>query len=376
MPSLVLCYAAGDEAAARELARFLEANVDYQVSLDECRVRSDFDLIDAAERALSADAALVLLSPASVPKVWKRERWEPVFFGNAEEFATPLGFALLAECKFPELLRRRAFFDLSKDLRQGLREVKRWLMKGDVAAARTAAFPELRAAIGDWPGVAVEVAPDIARGFAAACAGDFESVHRIACHGRSAAGILGDIGQAIGARLPGNVEQNRAALVSDCAAHRRLFVLEWLAPAHRDMVNFGGRSSTILTADVGEPERVSQEAIGGAFLVSARDEAECAPLIGAATLWTYDLFQSDFDNGLRLGWALLTVLKSAGRFAESVEVLASMEQAARARNDDMALFKIEWEQSWTCEDSDAWGVRILPTAGEEVTQLSLFEQLA
>ena len=142
------------------------------------------------------------------------------------------------------------------------------------------------------------------------------------------------------------------------------------------MVNFGGRSSTILTADVGEPERVSQEVIGHAFLVSARDEAECAPLIGAATLWTYDLLQSDFDNGLRLGWALLTVLKSAGRFAESVEVLASMEQAARARNDDVALFKIEWEQSWTCEDSDAWGVRILPTAGEEVTQLSLFEQLA
>ena len=49
--------------------------------------------------------------------------------------------------------------------------------------------------------------------------------------------------------------------------------------------------------------------------------------------------------------------------------------AARARKDDLAIFKIEWEQSWLCEDSDSWGVRILPTAGEDVAQLSLFESL-
>lgn len=88
---------------------------------------------------------------------------------------------------------------------------------------------------------------------------------------------------------------------------------------------------------------------------------------------TCNLLQSDFAEGLRLGWALLAVLKSAGRFAESVEVLAAMEKAARARHDDMALYKIEWEQSWTSDDSDAWSVRILPTASEEVAQLNLFE---
>jgi hypothetical protein len=372
MPSLVFCYAPEDETAASELAHFLEANLAYRVSLEECRVRPDFDLIDAAERALSADAALILLSPASVPKTWKRERWEPVFFGNAEEFRTLIGFVLLRECKFPELFRRRHFFDLSRSFLQGSREVKHWLMRPEGIASHTDDFPELRAGIADWPGVSLDIAPDLSRDFASACAGDFEGVYCVACHGRSAAGILGDIGYAAELRLPGNIEQNRYALVTACATHRWLFVFEGMSAEYRDLVNFGGKSSVIVTSDEGAP-RLPVENIGAAFLVSTRDEALCGPLVGPATLLTYDLLQSDFAEGLRLGWALLAVLKSAGRFAESVEVLAAMEKAARARNDDMALYKIEWEQSWTSDDSDGWSVRILPTASEDVAQLSLFE---
>jgi hypothetical protein len=373
IPSLVFCYAPEDETAARELGRFLEANLACQVSLEECRVRPDFDLVDAAERALSADAALILLSPASVPKAWKRERWEPVFSGNAQEFGTPLGFVLLRECKFPELFRRRQFFDLSQNFLQGSRDVKHWLMRPEGATSRTEAFPELRASIADWPGVSCDLAPETARDFAFACAGGFAGVYRIACHGRSAAGILGDIGQAAGLRLPGNAAENRAALVSACATHRWLLVFEGLSAEHRELVNFGGKSSVIIAANTGEPPHIPLDDIGAAFLVSTRDDAQCAPLVGPATVLTYELLQSDFAAGLRLGWALLAVLKSAGRFAESVEVLAAMETAARARNDEMALYKIEWEQSWTSEDSDAWSVRILPTASEAVAQLSLFE---
>jgi hypothetical protein len=372
MPSLVFCYASEDETEARELARFLEANLAYEVSLEECRVRPDFDLIDAAERALSADAALILLSPASVPKTWKRERWEPVFSGNAQEFGTPLGFALLRECKFPELFRRRKFFDLSVNFLQGSRDVKHWLMRPEGVGSRTDAFPDLRAAIADAPGVSLGVAPDLARDCASTCAGDFEGVYCVACHGRSAAGVLGDIGYAAGLRLPGNAAQNRGAVVTACAAHRWLFVFEGLSAEHRELVNFGGKSSVVVTSDAGAP-RLPVEEIGAAFLVSVRDDARCGPLVGPATLLTYELLGSDFTAGLRLGWALLAVLKSAGRFAESVEVLAAMEAGARARNDDMALYKIEWEQSWTSDNSDAWSVRILPTASEEVAQLSLFE---
>jgi len=374
MPSLILCYAAEDEADARELARFLEANLPYDVSLDECRLRPDFDLIEAAERALSADAGRVLLSPASVPKIWKRERWEPVFFKKAADLNTPLAFALLRECRFPELLRRRRFFDLSRDFRQGSREVKQWLLRAEGTAARTADFPELRASIGDWPGVAEDVAPATAFAFAAACAGDFESVHRTSCAGRTAAGILGDIGHSLGLRLPGTVDQNRAAIVRDCASHRRLLILDRLAGSQRELVRFGGKSSLILTADTEAPTVTPLELIGEAFLVAARDDMQCEALIGPATAWTHELLDSDFEAGLRLGWSLLAVLKAAARFAESIEILAAMENAARARNDEMALFKIEWEQSWISEDSDTWGVRILPTAGADTVQLNLFEQ--
>jgi hypothetical protein len=183
------------------------------------------------------------------------------------------------------------------------------------------------------------------------------------------------MGHAAGLRLPGNAQQNRAALSAACAVHRWLFLLEWLPPEHREMVNFAGRSSFIIVANTGDPPVTPLDDIGAAFLVSARDDAHCAGLVGPASAWTYQLLHSDFEAGLRLGWALVAVLKSNGRFAESVEILAAMETAARARNDEMALFKIEWEQSWVSEDSDAWGVRILPTAGADVAQLNLFDQL-
>jgi hypothetical protein len=123
------------------------------------------------------------------------------------------------------------------------------------------------------------------------------------------------------------------------------------------------------------PPILTPEEIGAAFLVSDRDRARCASLTGPATLLTQHLLGSDFESGLRLGWALLATLKPAGRFAESIEILAAMEHAARARNDEMALFKIEWEQSWLAEDSDPWGVRILPTAGAGTMQLNLFGEL-
>ena len=68
MASLVPCYAAEDEKIARALGCFLEANLTFEICYDEGMVRPDFDLVDAAERGLSAETALVLLSPDSIPK--------------------------------------------------------------------------------------------------------------------------------------------------------------------------------------------------------------------------------------------------------------------------------------------------------------------
>ena len=371
--SIVFCYAPADNGAAREFAGFLEANLDCEVCLDEAVIGPDQDLIAAAEKGLSADAAFVLLSPASAPKIWKREQWEPIFFGEAGEVRTPLGFALLRECKFPGLLRRRAFFDLSCDPLQGAREARHWLMRREGVAAKTTVLAELRSGIADRPGLARTTLSETARTFASVYGGDFEAVHHVACHGRSRAGILGDLGYATGVPLSGNVAQNRAVLERECLHHRWLFILEDLPPEHEEWCAFGGRTSVLITQPERLREPVSVEELSAAFFALSRDNDRCAPLIGSATLRVFELLPDDFESGLRLGWALLAVLKSFARFAEMIEILAAMEEAARLRGDEMALFKIEWEQSWISEDSDAWGIRILPTAGEDVAQLSLFD---
>src|SRR6267378_173043 len=110
MASIVLCYAPEDEVRARQLGEYLEVNLAYEVSCGECVVGPIFDLVDATERGLSGEVALVLLSPHSVPKTWRRDRWEPVFFHKPAELGSLLGFVLLEACQFPELLKRQRFF--------------------------------------------------------------------------------------------------------------------------------------------------------------------------------------------------------------------------------------------------------------------------
>ena len=49
-----------------------------------------------------------------------------------------------------------------------------------------------------------------------------------------------------------------------------------------------------------------------------------------------------------------------------------MEEAARKRNDDLALYKSRWEQSWLRDRDPEGEVHILPTAAMENAQLNLF----
>jgi hypothetical protein len=67
------------------------------------------DLIAKVQEGLSADVALVLLSPRAVPGRWILERWRSVFWEQAAEVGTPVAALLCEDCKFPELLRRKIF---------------------------------------------------------------------------------------------------------------------------------------------------------------------------------------------------------------------------------------------------------------------------
>jgi hypothetical protein len=115
MKSVSICQAPEDRERARELSRFIDVNFGFEISLEDALINADCDLLAAAERALSANFAIVLLSPSSLPAPLKREAWEPVFVKAPAEYGTPIAFVLLEDCAFPELLRRHRFFDCSQD---------------------------------------------------------------------------------------------------------------------------------------------------------------------------------------------------------------------------------------------------------------------
>lgn len=255
MPSAVFCYARPDAGVARELGAYLELNCAVEAYFEEGLVKPGFDLVAAAERGVAADVAIVLLSSHSVPREWIRERWEPVF-----EPHNRIACVLLGECKFPQLLRRRTFFDYSRDAIAARRGLKRWILGRDRAQGSTVELPrlepghvlaektmeELRRRLADEAGSECLDREEALR-FAHACGREFEGAFWIQCANRGATGILGDTAHALGLRLTGPVAENRKALREFSAAHRCLYVFEEMAEEHWAMAELGGKASVMVT---------------------------------------------------------------------------------------------------------------------------------
>ena len=327
--------------------------------------------MDAVERGLS-DVTLVLLSPESIPKPWKRERWEPVFLKQPSAFGTQIGFVLLRECKFPELLRRGNFFDLTASRLDGQRQVKRWLLESaqglpDFPATDTLSadrLEELRRALSDQPGTASDMPAAEALAFAHAAMADFEGVFYIDCRHRSRAGILGDVAQSLGLRLSGTLDRNRAALEEFCAGRRCLFVFENIAPEQRELVAFGGKTSAILTAHT---EEASKQDPFELFTSWTRRSNECLGALGAAHR---ALEKESWPRALQLGSSMVAFLRHWDRLAEAYEVLGILLNSAHDHADFQTIHRLKWEQSWILEH---WQQPVsLPAATQpNPTQLSL-----
>ena len=129
MPKVFPCYSPSNRELAREMAGFLERGAGVEVLLEEGEMRPGQDLIAKVAEGLSADVVLVLLAPDAVPDRWIRERWTQVFWDQAAEVGTAVATLLVRDCKFPDLLRRKNFFDLRADRLAAFRAIKRWLMK-------------------------------------------------------------------------------------------------------------------------------------------------------------------------------------------------------------------------------------------------------
>src|SRR2546425_3072842 len=80
LTNIFLAHAEADHDFAEQLARFLEFGCDVTCDVGGGLVLRGEDLIAKAEKGLGADVLVVLLSPASCPARWPRERWEPVLF--------------------------------------------------------------------------------------------------------------------------------------------------------------------------------------------------------------------------------------------------------------------------------------------------------
>jgi hypothetical protein len=360
LQSVIICHAAEDATIADELAAYLESNCALTVSREESP-----DLVGAVEIGLSADIVLAALSPASVPKPWKRETWEPVFLRQPGMLGSRLACLLLRECRFPELFRRGSFFDLSVDSLASMRALKRWVYTGANQRVPGGSFEGLRRRIADRPGVETGLSEEEAAAFCGDCGDDFEGVFRIDCARRSRAGILGDMAHALGLRLPGSAERNRTSLAEFCAKRRCLFVFDHLAGEDRDFVNLGARTSIVFTQGDMRERRPLNE-LEDLFRSWPRHPDECLQALGDAQSWL-----RDEGHSMSLGFAVLALLKNFDRLAEASEILDLLADAARASGDVLTAHRLLWENSAIRQQ---WGEAVaigVPVVMPSAAQLSL-----
>jgi hypothetical protein len=268
MPKVFPCYSTSDRELVHQLAAFLERGAGVEVLLEEGEMPPGADLIAKVEEGLSADVVLVLLSPEAVPPRWILERWKSVFWEQAAEVGTPLATLLCADAKFPDLLRRKNFFDLRQDRVAAFRAIKRWLMslapvpqQAPFAPARQPSFngrdaemETLCTLLADAPGMAVVEAAAgagktaLALEFARRHREDFDAVFWLTCGSRSAAALAGDLAAQLGVRLDRDLESNLNELRRLCARYRCLLVLDGAMAATAALLAPRGRTSVLLTA--------------------------------------------------------------------------------------------------------------------------------
>jgi len=266
------CYSTPDRDVAHQLAAFLERGAAVEVLLEEGEMPAGGDLIAKVEEGLAADVVLVMISPEAVPARWVLERWRPVFWDQAAEAGTALATLLCRDAKFPDLLRRKNFFDLRQGRLAGLRGIKRWLM-GLSPMPRNAPFSPARqlpfegraaeletlcAQLADTPGMAVLEAAagagktTLALEFARRHGEDFDAVFWLTCGARTAAALAGDLAAQLGVRLDRDLESNLNELRRLAARHRCLLILDDAVAATAALLAPRGRTSVLMTTRSGD----------------------------------------------------------------------------------------------------------------------------
>lgn len=270
VPALTIfpCYAPCDRDIARELARFLTSGADVEVFLEDGVLREGESVITRAADGLSADLMLIFLSPESAPSRWLLSEWRAAFWDLPAEAGVPVAFVLLRECRFPELLSRRTFFDLRDDVKGGFRAIKRWILSLRPPAAepffeparqphfrgRENEFAALREMLADASGQAVVlVGPEgsgktsLALEFASRFREEFAAILWLGVGDRSLTALVGDLAFQFGLKALGDTEENLQLCADFASRHRCLIVLDDFRGRNARLL-FGGLSSILLTS--------------------------------------------------------------------------------------------------------------------------------
>ncbi|MFN7925125.1 MAG: toll/interleukin-1 receptor domain-containing protein [Bryobacteraceae bacterium] len=382
-PTVALVHAAGDEPAARELAAFLERGMRARCLVEEARIRDGESLVEAVDRALSADKVAVLLSPRAVVRRGSGPEWDELAERLAE-MESPVASIQLEACVAPARLRNRACFDGSRDRLHAFRTLKRWLLDptrrpDPVLPAppeeRPAAeeIEELRARIADAPGqMLLPAGSPLAAEFVRRCGDDFEAIAWVDARWRSAENLIAEIGARVGLRLAGPLEDDGNRLAGEIAPLRILVAVENCEHAALLRPLLSPLASLLETepapAALPDPEAV---------LLTLRkwraDPAAALAVLPAAEALFAEYAESDYPIAAEIARLAFLLAKNEGRGAEAYRWMDVLEPAA-AEDDDLAtLAECQREKAWI---ESAWGEGgVIPTADESAQpfQLSLFD---
>jgi hypothetical protein len=226
------------------------------------------DLIDKAEEGLASDILALILSPASCPVRWPRDRWEPVLSTQAEEAGVEVVSILLADCPYPQLLSRRHFFDVSKGRRAAMRRLKRWIWTRAIDSRISDDLEELYATLADGVGV-MDAAGALADRFAGEAVHEFEAVLWLPCEGRSLAQTSGQLGAQLGLRLDRTAKENCVRIREFLRGRRCLLVLDAPSPEVAKALEMEGRTSTLRTREAVRPVEAAPPSVAQARALAA-----------------------------------------------------------------------------------------------------------
>jgi hypothetical protein len=255
MFTVYLCHAPSEAETAGELAAFLERGTGARTFVEEARIEAGQDLVARVNDGRMADVVLVMLSPDAVPQRWKLEEWQDAFWNKPEEEGVAVATVLVRGCRFPELLRRKNFFELGPRRLASFRAIKRWIIGlrapepefvpgAPVLAPADTEVEILAAALADRPGLAVTPDSTTALGFAARHAGEFEAVLWAAA-GAGDIALTGDLAAQAGFAADGPHEENVRRLQRVCAGQRLLVILDGAGEDRLGLFQAAGLTSVV-----------------------------------------------------------------------------------------------------------------------------------